>query len=55
MFDEPVEHAVEWVFHKGFSLVGGPDAVRGRPETGRSDLLQVENQIGAAKDKEREL
>lgn len=27
MFDEPVEHAVEWIFHRGFELVGGPSAV----------------------------
>lgn len=27
MFDTPVEIATEWLFHKGFELVGGPDAV----------------------------
>jgi len=27
MFDKPVEHVTEWVFHKGFELVGGPGAV----------------------------
>jgi mitochondrial fission process protein 1 len=27
MFDKPVEQATEWVFHKGFELVGGPAAV----------------------------
>ena len=52
MFDEPVEHAVEWVFHKGFELVGGPEAVRGQPETGRTDLRTAENQIRAHKEKE---
>lgn len=52
MFDEPVEHAVEWVFHKAFSTVGGEAAVHGRPETGRSELLQIESKAGAVKDKE---
>jgi len=52
MFDEPVEHVVEWVFHKAFSTVGGDAAVHGRPETGRSALLQVEAKVGAVKDKE---
>lgn len=52
MFDEPVEHAVEWVFHKAFSAVGGEAAVHGRPETGRSELLQIESKAGAVKDKE---
>ncbi|KAI4715367.1 hypothetical protein E4T48_08446 [Aureobasidium sp. EXF-10727] len=54
MFDEPVEHAVEWVFHKAFSTVGGEAAVHGRPETGRSDLLQVESKAGTMI-KEKEL
>ncbi|GAB1738175.1 hypothetical protein NU219Hw_g2705t1 [Hortaea werneckii] len=27
IFDEPVEKATEWVFHKGFEAVGGPEAV----------------------------
>jgi fission process protein 1 len=52
MFDEPVEHVVEWVFHKAFATVGGEAAVHGRPETGRSALLQVEAKAGAVKDKE---
>lgn len=55
MFDKPVEHAVEWIFHKAFEAVGGPDAVRGRPVTGDSELRQVENQHGARKEKEKEL
>ncbi|KAF1344152.1 mitochondrial 18 KDa protein-domain-containing protein [Delphinella strobiligena] len=52
MFDKPVEHAVEWIFHKTFEAVGGPDAVRGRPVTGDSELRQIENQRGARKEKE---
>lgn len=31
MFDEPVEKATEWVFHKTFEAIGGPDAVRASP------------------------
>lgn len=27
MFDQPVEHATEWVFHKAFATIGGPGAV----------------------------
>jgi mitochondrial fission process protein 1 len=30
LFDKPVEEAVEWTFHKGFELIGGPEAVHGR-------------------------
>jgi len=50
MFDEPVEKATEYIFHKGFEFFGGPAAVGHTPETGREKLLQVENRI--AKDKE---
>ncbi|KAH0006285.1 hypothetical protein KCU78_g12398, partial [Aureobasidium melanogenum] len=52
MFDEPVEHAVEWVFHKAFATAGGEAAVHGRPETGRSALTQIEAKAAAAKEKE---
>jgi mitochondrial fission process protein 1 len=35
IFDKPVEHAVEWVFHKGFETFGGADAVNShRPTLG---------------------
>ena len=34
LFDKPVEQATEWVFHKGFELVGGPAAVGKDPKTG---------------------
>lgn len=30
IFDKPVEHAVEWTFHKGFELIGGPQAVHSK-------------------------
>ena len=39
LFDEPVENAVEWVFHKGFEAFGGKSAVGDAPTTGREDLL----------------
>ena len=32
MFDEPVEHATEWIFHTAFKAIGGPDAVREKPK-----------------------
>ena len=48
MFDEPVENAVEWAFHKGFETFGGKAAVGDAPTTGREDLL-------AKRPKEKEL
>ncbi|KAF4335910.1 mitochondrial fission process 1 [Fusarium beomiforme] len=39
MFDEPVENAVEWAFHKGFETFGGKAAVGNAPTTGREELL----------------
>ncbi|KAJ6786309.1 hypothetical protein PWT90_08745 [Aphanocladium album] len=39
MFDEPVEKAVEYVFHKGFETLGGKQAVGNAPVTGREDEL----------------
>lgn len=47
LFDKPVEEATEWIFHKGFELVGGPDAVGHRPaeET-------VKEKTGRRKEKE---
>ncbi|KAK2004356.1 hypothetical protein LX36DRAFT_706302 [Colletotrichum falcatum] len=48
LFDEPVENAVEWVFHKGFELYGGKEFVGDAPATGREDLL-------AKRPKEKEL
>ena len=46
LFDEPVEKAVEFVFHTGFEFFGGKQAVGMAPSTGREDLLQVENLAG---------
>lgn len=39
LFDEPVENAVEWIFHKGFATFGGNAAVGDSPSTGREELL----------------
>ncbi|KAL8867999.1 MAG: hypothetical protein Q9174_005284 [Haloplaca sp. 1 TL-2023] len=52
MFDQPVETAVEWTFHKAFERIGGPEAVAHTPETGRSEILQEQTQKGATKEKE---
>jgi len=38
-FDKPVENAVEWVFHKGFSAFGGHEAVGQAPLIGREKQL----------------
>jgi mitochondrial fission process protein 1 len=52
LFDKPVEQAVEWTFHKGFELVGGPEAVSGhKPELGLAQMVKAEK----AKAKEKEL
>lgn len=40
LFDGPVETAVEWLFHKGFSTYGGKDYVGDLPTTGREETLQ---------------
>ncbi|KAF4471075.1 hypothetical protein FALBO_2006 [Fusarium albosuccineum] len=48
MFDEPVENAVEWAFHKGFEAYGGKTAVGDAPTTGREHQL-------VKKPKEKEL
>lgn len=39
LFDEPVENAVEWIFHKGFASYGGPTYVGDSPATGREASL----------------
>jgi mitochondrial fission process protein 1 len=48
LFDEPVENAVEWVFHKGFASMGGQKYVGDAPSTGREKAL-------SQKPKEKEL
>jgi len=47
MFDKPIEHATEWVFHTAFEAIGGPQAV-GKDEAGRGPGLKE-------KHKEKEL
>lgn len=39
MFDEPVETATEWLFHKGFEAFGGKEYVGNAPSTGREKAL----------------
>lgn len=39
IFDEPVENAVEWVFHEGFRVFGGQGSVGNSPATGRERAL----------------
>ena len=51
LFDKPVEHALEWSFHKTFETIGGPEAVRHNPETKIEKELQRTHQK-AAKEKE---
>ncbi|KAI1809381.1 mitochondrial 18 KDa protein-domain-containing protein [Poronia punctata] len=50
LFDEPVENAVEWVFHKGFASYGGRDYVGDSPATGREAALK--HQTKTHKEKE---
>jgi mitochondrial fission process protein 1 len=52
LFDQPVEKGVEWVFHKGFEVFGGPAAVGNSPATGREAKLEQQN---TKKSKEKEL
>lgn len=36
IFDKPVEHVVEWTFHKGFEVFGGADSVKtDKPSSGK--------------------
>ncbi|EHK99694.1 putative Mitochondrial fission process protein 1 [Glarea lozoyensis 74030] len=51
LFDKPVEEAVEWIFHKGFEVVGGKEAVGTSPSTGREAALNLD-QKKAVKEKE---
>lgn len=50
MFDEPVEHATEWLFYNTFKMIGGPKAVEGRPVTGVKELRKEESQVGKLKE-----
>ncbi|CBX90650.1 hypothetical protein LEMA_P056840.1 [Plenodomus lingam JN3] len=52
VFDEPVEHATEWIFYNAFKTFGGDAAVEGRPVTGAKELRKEENLTGTGKVKE---
>jgi mitochondrial fission process protein 1 len=52
LFDEPVEHIVDWTFHQAFRAIGGPGAVREKP-TSPTELLQdAKKKASAVKEKE---
>jgi fission process protein 1 len=40
IFDEPVEHATEWIFHKAFKAIGGPEAVGERHGAVKHDVIK---------------
>ncbi|KAH8701401.1 mitochondrial 18 KDa protein-domain-containing protein [Phaeosphaeriaceae sp. PMI808] len=50
IFDEPVEHATEWIFYNGFKTFGGEKAVAGRPATGVKELREKESKPGHLKE-----
>ncbi|KAF2824111.1 hypothetical protein CC86DRAFT_353883 [Ophiobolus disseminans] len=50
MFDEPVEHATEWLFYNAFKTFGGPKAVEGRPVIGAKELRKEESQSSHLKE-----
>lgn len=52
LFDKPVEHALEWGFHRTFEAIWGEEAVHGRPVTGKKELRHAESIAGARKEKE---
>lgn len=52
IFDEPVENAVEWVFHEGFKVFGGPRSVGDALKTGRERALQRRLAREQAKEKD---
>ncbi|CAA9961927.1 MTP18 multi-domain protein [Pyrenophora teres f. maculata] len=49
MFDEPVEHATEWIFYNAFKAIGGEKAVEGRPVTGAKELRKEETEANKLK------
>ncbi|KAF2125220.1 hypothetical protein P153DRAFT_349626 [Dothidotthia symphoricarpi CBS 119687] len=50
LFDEPVEHATEWIFYNAFRTFGGEKAVEGRPVTGQKELRKEESQVNKLKE-----
>ncbi|KAK0293357.1 hypothetical protein LTR91_003600 [Friedmanniomyces endolithicus] len=55
MFDKPVEMATEWIFHKGFELVGGPEAVGHRRVEETLEKGPGKTREGVVPPKEKEL
>ena len=51
LFDEPVEHIVDWTFHTAFKAIGGPSAVREKPATPTELLHEAKQKAVEAKDK----
>jgi fission process protein 1 len=51
LFDEPVEHVVDWTFHQAFRAIGGPNAVREKPASPTELLQEAKNKAVEAKDK----
>ncbi|CAN9079303.1 unnamed protein product [Alternaria alternata] len=49
VFDEPVEHATEWIFYNAFKTFGGEEAVAGRPAVGVKELRKEETQTNKLK------
>ncbi|EOA83725.1 hypothetical protein ACJQWK_01178 [Exserohilum turcicum] len=49
VFDEPVEHATEWIFYNAFKTFGGEKAVEGRPVIGAKELRKEETEANKAK------
>jgi fission process protein 1 len=47
LFDKPVEHAVEWSFHKGFEAFGGTESTKSK--------MPGYGQPATKKEKEKEL
>jgi mitochondrial fission process protein 1 len=52
LFDKPVETAVEYVFHEGFKLVGGQEAVGDAHAVGREKELGKYNKKAGKGEKE---
>ena len=49
IFDEPVEHATEWLFYNAFKTFGGEKAVERRPATGVKELRKEETEANKLK------
>ena len=52
IFDKPVEEATEYVFHRAFEAIGGPNAVGEKGQSGRVQELVDEAKRSSEKEKE---